>query len=631
MDGAIHPRAPFARARSGQSHASRTEPSSHATIESPAWSVHKGPGMGERASRPVATDLHTWISDLATLVTPRSVVICDGSDGEREAIERELVEQRSLIPLDAGEHSRSFLYRSGAEVGQAGVTTFVCCDAREDAATTSEWRDVAQGTDDVRTLFAGAMQGRTMYVVPCLLGPVGSPHARVVVQVTDSPYAVLHLRLVTRVGRVALEHLGTRSDFLRAVHCAHGPVARPHLFHFLASSELWTIGAEFDSTPELGVEGLALRLAGARARNEGWQAERMALLGLTNPQGVTHYLAAAFAEGAGATTLAMLQPNLPGWRAEILGDDCCWLRAGDDGRLWAVSPTTGFSVRAARQNAKTHPRLLSALAHDALFVDCAIRRGRRVWWPGAASLQHGEVIDDFTGSSWIAGADRPALHPSARFVARLPRADRPPDPTASPRGVPISAIVFGVRRATLMPLICESFDWRHGVYIGATMASEVGEGRTLQDDPMGMLRFCGFNLSDYFAQWLRLGKQLERPPKIFSVNWFRSGPDGRPCWPGFSANLRAIAWMFDRLGGAVLGRNTPIGAVPHDHELDVAALDIPPAKLHDLLGVDRRAMGQEAQRSRALLSRVAPRLPTGLLIEHRQLLKRLLRAAAATN
>lgn len=587
--------------------------------------------MDDTSARWSGTDLRTWIRDLTDRLQPRSVMICDGSVGERESIERELAERGALIELDGGEHAHSFLYRShGGSVDEA-MRTWVCCEKSDDAGPNNVWLDVPAAEQRVGELFDAAMRGRTMYVVPCLLGPVGSKHARAVVQVTDSPFAVLYLRMMTRMGRVALERIGTRSDFLRGVHCLRARAGEPpQAFHFPERSELWTVGAELGATPELGLAGHTLRSASVVARREGWLAESMAVVRITSPSGVTHCIAAALAAGCGKTSLAMLAPTRPGWRVELVADDVCWLHPGEDGRLWAIDPTNGIDVRTAATNTKTQTRLFAAAHRDAMFVDCALRRGRRVWWPGLSSLHHGEVIEDARGRLWISGATATSpVHARSRLIVGRDQYSAEGDRDVPPAGVPISAIVFGGRRPTLAPLVFEALDWRHGVYIGASTSIESEE--RLHEEPMAIQRFCGYNVADYFAHWLRVGKRLAAPPKVFHVNWFRQSADGRPLWPGFEENMRVIEWMFDRLAGRVLGRHTPIGVVPHDHELDVAGLDVSPRRLQELLEVDRSAWAAEAQRVRSFLGRFGTHLPTGLFIEHRQLLKRLLRAAAATN
>jgi len=593
--------------------------------------------MPDTAATSSNSKLRAWIDACARHLRPETIVVCDGSDAERDRIQARMIEAGTLLELDPHLHPRSFLYRTDRnDVARTEHLTFICTPDRADAGPTNHWMSPADASARVWSLLEGAMRGRTMYVVPYLMGPVGSPYSRVGVQLTDSPYVVLNLRIMTRMGSVALAHLGASDDFVRGIHSlADSSPDRRFIVHFPDKAEIWSVGSGYGGNALLSKKCHALRIESARAHREGWLAEHMLILGITSPEGVTHYVAAAFPSACGKTNLAMLVPTLPGWKIDTVGDDICWMHPGADGRLWAINPEAGMFGVAPGTSTRTNPNAMRSLEHDVIFTNVALRRGRRVWWEGMSKLEHGEVLDDWTGAPWFAGsASTPAAHPNARFTVPLRQCPSASGTFDAPEGVPISAILFGGRRARVAPLVHQASSWRHGVYIGATMVSETtaaatGELGVPRHDPMAMLPFCGYNMGDYFGHWLDVGRQLDRPPAIFHVNWFRTGDDGRYLWPGFGENIRVLKWIFDRLSGRARGRQTPIGVVPHAAELDVDGLDVGADRLDALLAVDREAWSQEARRASAFLSSFGDRLPAGLKIEHRLLVKRLLHATAS--
>jgi phosphoenolpyruvate carboxykinase (GTP) len=582
---------------------------------------------------PLSTNrtLRAWIRSIAEHTRPARIHWCDGSAGERSALEREMVAAGTLIELDPTAHPRSFLHRSHpTDVARTEHLTFISTPRPEDAGPTNNWMSRNDADRGVWPLFAGAMEGRTMYVVPYLMGPPGSRFSRVGVEVTDSPYVVLNLRIMTRMGRIALDHLGQSESFVRGVHSL-GDLSpdRRFIVHFPDTLEIWSVGSGYGGNALLSKKCHALRIASVQARREGWLAEHMLILGLRSPEGHTHYVAAAFPSACGKTNLAMLVPTLPGWKVDTVGDDICWMYPGEDGRLWAVNPENGMFGVAPGTSMKTNPNAMKSLAHDALFTNVALRAGRRAWWEGMSQLDRNEIVEDWRGVPWKAGAaTSPAAHPNSRFTVALRQCQSATGSFDLASGVPISAIVFGGRRAKLAPLVYEARSWRHGVYVGATMLSETtaaaaGAVGVPRNDPMAMLPFCGYNMGDYFAHWLAVGKKLRNPPKVFHVNWFRTGDDGRFLWPGFGDNIRVLKWILGRAQGAVAARESAIGFLPHEDAIDLSGVDLPQEHLFQLLAVDGSAWLQEGERALTFLERFGDRLPPDLIAEHRSLVKRL--------
>jgi phosphoenolpyruvate carboxykinase (GTP) len=589
--------------------------------------------MNLRAKRFVEDRVVEWVRSVAEHTKPLAVYWCDGTEAEARRLEAEMVSRRSLIPLNVDRFPHCFLYRSDpSDVARTEHLTFVCSDARDDVGPTNNWMSPSDATSRVWPLFDGSMLGRTMYVVPYLMGPPGSPYSRVGIQVTDSAYVVLNLRLMTRMGRGALEPLVSSPEFVKGIHSL-GDLSpdRRYICHFPATRTIWSIGSGYGGNALLSKKCHALRLASVQARDEGWLAEHMLILGVTNPRGVTHYVAAAFPSACGKTNLALLVPSLPGWTVETIGDDICWMHPGADGRLWGINPEVGMFGVAPGTSVKTNPNAMRALTHDVIFTNVALRADDTPWWEGMSEPPE-EELQDWRGRPWRKDAREPAAHPNARFTVPLTNCPSVGRRMHDPGGVPISAILFGARRGTVAPLVYEAFDWPHGVYIGATMASETtaaatGEVGVLRNDPMAMLPFCGYNMADYWTHWQTLGKRLTRPPRIFHVNWFRVGGDGRFLWPGFGENIRVLKWIAERVDGEVEALRTPIGYVPHEDDLDIGGSDISLTNLEELLDVDPVVWLGETRRSSLFLAQFGDRLPLALRTQHRELIERLVAAS----
>ena len=570
-----------------------------------------------------------WINRVAEQTKPQTVHWCDGTEDEARCLEQKMVSRGSFLPLHADRYAHSFLYRSDpSDVARTEHLTFICAEDAIDAGPTNNWMSPSDAARNVWPLFDGCMKGRTMYVVPYLMGPPDSPYSRVGIQITDSAYVVLNLRVMTRMGRVALDHLSASTDFVRGIHSL-GDLSpeRRYICHFPSTQTIWSIGSGYGGNALLSKKCHALRLASVQARDEGWLAEHMLILGLTSPQGVTHYIAAAFPSACGKTNLALLIPSLPGWKVETVGDDICWMHPGEDGRLWAINPEAGMFGVAPGTSAKTNPNAMRALNHDAIFTNVALRRDQTPWWEGMDEPP-GEGVTDWRGRAWQKGSPDPAAHPNSRFTVPLANCPSTGRGMLDPRGVPLSAILFGARRGTLAPLVYEAFDWQHGVYVGATMASETTAAATgalgvLRNDPMAMLPFCGYNVGDYFGHWLAIGRRLARPPRIFHVNWFRRDATGKYLWPGFGENCRVLKWVTERVDGAREAERTPIGFLPHPQDLDLGGSGVPQGDVAKLLEVDREEWRREAARTDTFLAKVGPRLPMALRAEHEGLLRRL--------
>lgn len=573
--------------------------------------------------------LEAWVKSVAEVVTPDEVVWCDGSEAEMAALEAQMVEDGTFIALDPSKYPHSFLHRSNpTDVARTEHLTFICSNKREDAGPTNHWMSPDEATQKVWPLFKGAMKGRKMYVIPYLMGPVGSSYSRVGVEITDSPYVVANMRIMTRMGKVALEHLGASADFVKGVHSL-GDLSpdRRFICHFPETRTIWSIGSGYGGNALLGKKCHALRLASAQARDEGWLAEHMLILGLTDPQGNKSYVAAAFPSACGKTNLAMLVPSLPGWKVETVGDDIAWMHVGEDGRLYAINPEAGMFGVAPGTSMKTNPNAMRSLNKDIIFTNVALTKEKTPWWEG----MDGEVpeeLTDWRGNPWKKGSTEKAAHPNSRFTVSAKQCPSVGADIDNPKGVPISAILFGGRRAKLAPLVFESDSWEHGVYLGATMVSETTAAATgavgvPRHDPMAMLPFCGYNMADYFGHWLRMGKKLKSPPKIFYVNWFRTGDDGKFLWPGFGDNIRVLEWMMDRIAGKAEAKATVIGQVPTPDSLDLEGLSIAEKQLDQLLDVDAKAWAKEAESHKSFLEKFGDKTPPELWEQHKALLGRI--------
>ena len=577
--------------------------------------------------------LQTWVRTIAAYTKPERIHYCDGSEAERAELIALMCAEGTLIALNAEKNPRSYLHRSNPnDVARTEHLTFISTPMREAVGPTNNWMSADEAQTRVWPLFAGCMQGRTMFVVPYLMGPKGSPASAVGIQLTDSPYVVASLGTMTRMGRVALETLGHGADFVRGVHSL-GDLSpdRRYVVHFPDTETIWSIGSGYGGNALLSKKCHALRIASVQGSKGGWLAEHMLIVGVTNPEGAKHYIAAAFPSACGKTNLAMLVPSLPGWQIETVGDDICWMHVGSDGRLWAINPEAGMFGVAPGTSLSTNPNAIRSLDHDVIFTNIALRADGTPWWEGKSPLDEDEVLQDWRGESWSPGSATPAAHPNSRFTVALTQCPSVTGSFDDARGVPISAIVFGGRRAKVAPLVYEARTWDHGVYVGATMASETTAAATgaqgvLRNDPMAMLPFCGYNMGDYFQHWLTVGAKLKRPPKIFHVNWFRKGPDGKFLWPGYGENIRVLDWIVRRVEGIAGAQETPIGRVPNEGSLNLNGLGISPQAARNLVDVDAAAWLADAERTVDFLALFKTSLPSALLREHQTVLALLSRA-----
>jgi phosphoenolpyruvate carboxykinase (GTP) len=575
--------------------------------------------------------VHGWVNEVARMCRPDDVVWCDGSESERERLFEVAVRAGDLIPLNQQRLSGCSLHRSAPnDVARTEHLTYICSREEAAAGPTNNWMAPAEAYDRLSAIFAGSMEGRTMYVIPFLLGPLGSRFSKVGVQVTDSVYVVLNMRMMTRMGAVALEHLGGSDDFTRGLHAkADLSTSRRFICHFPEDNTIWSVGSGYGGNALLSKKCMALRLASVMGRREGWLAEHMLIVGVETPEGEITYVAGAFPSACGKTNLAMLVPpaSMRGWRIHTVGEDIAWLRVGDDGRLLAINPEAGFFGVAPGTSSKTNPAAMGTIQRNTIFTNVALRPDGTVWWEGHDDPPPAKALD-WRGRPWTPASGEPAAHPNSRFTAPAAQCPSISPEWQDPEGVPISAILFGGRRQTLIPLVYESFDAQHGTFLGATLASETTAAATgatgvVRRDPMAMLPFCGYNMADYWAHWLATAKRLSRPPKIFRVNWFRRDEQGQFLWPGFGENLRVLQWVIERCKGVGKAEETPLGFLPTRSAINREGLDVSDDALAELLAVDREGWRITLRGQAEFFAKFEDRLPPAIRAEHEALARRL--------
>jgi phosphoenolpyruvate carboxykinase (GTP) len=590
-------------------------------------------------------NLIAWVKQMADLCQPDQIHWCDGSEQENQVLCDLMVKSSTFIKLNEKRHPDSYLARSHpSDVARVEDRTFICSKTRDEAGPTNQWADPGEMKQKLLSLFKGSMKGRTLYVIPFAMGPLGSPICKIGVEISDSPYVVVSMRIMTRMGGAALDKLGANGSFIPCMHSVGAPLEpgqkdvpwpcepdprKKFIVHFPDEPSIWSFGSGYGGNALLGKKCLSLRIASVIARKEGWLAEHMLVFCLISPQGKKHYIAGAFPSACGKTNLAMMRPTVPGWKVTCIGDDIAWIRIGQDGRLYAINPETGVFGVASGTSMKSNPNAVIAFAKNSIFTNVALAPEADVWWEDSGTPAPAKAID-WEGHEWTPASGRKAAHPNSRFTAPIAQCPVVDPDWQNPEGVPLSAILFGGRRPNTIPLVNEAFDWEHGVFLGSACGSEttaaaLGQAGVLRRDPFAMLPFCGYHMGDYFAYWLSFARRTDRSklPKIYFVNWFRKNGGGRWLWPGYGENSRVLKWICERVEGTGQAQKTPIGNLPTPEALDVSGLNLPADGLRHLLAVDIAGWKKEAADIAASYARFDSKLPKTLTDQLDSLRKRL--------